>query len=58
MKGSKNQFSSGDVVQVKETGESVTILKCQYVKHMKTYSYIVSEHPKTFFFENEFKRTT
>ena len=56
LKGSNNLFKNGDVVHLKNTGETVTILKWQYVKHMKTYSYIVAEHPKTFFFENEFKK--
>ena len=44
---------NGQTVNIKETGEAVTILKWQYVKNMKRYSYIVKEHPGTFFFEEE-----
>nr|WP_246624989.1 hypothetical protein [Fictibacillus nanhaiensis] len=54
LKGSGNLFNSGDTVTVLKTGECVTISKCQYVKHMKKYCYKVSEHPSTFFFEEEF----
>ncbi|MEH7107967.1 MULTISPECIES: hypothetical protein [Bacillaceae] len=46
-------FSIGEEVKIKESGESVTISKCQYVKNMKRYSYIVNEYPNTFFFEEE-----
>lgn len=46
-------FTIGDEVKIKSSGESVTISKCQYVKNMKRYSYIVNEHPNTFFFEEE-----
>ncbi|WP_175988510.1 hypothetical protein [Bacillus sp. Marseille-Q1617] len=53
MKSTKSQFSNGSAVTIKETGETVTILKSQYVKNMKRYSYIVKEHPGTFFFEEE-----
>ncbi|MDR7240226.1 MULTISPECIES: hypothetical protein [Neobacillus] len=55
MKSSNNQFKNGQSVNIKETGEVVTILKSQYVKNMKRYSYIVKEHPETFFFEEELK---
>jgi hypothetical protein len=48
-----NRFKAGQTVSIKETGEAVTILKSQYVKNMKRYSYIVKEHPGTFFFEEE-----
>jgi hypothetical protein len=48
-------FNTGDNVTVLKTGECVTISKFQYVKHMKKYCYKVSEHPSTFFFEEEFE---
>ncbi|EKN65322.1 hypothetical protein BABA_21041 [Neobacillus bataviensis LMG 21833] len=53
MKNSNNRYMNGQTVNIKETGEAVTILKWQYVKNMKRYSYIVKEHPGTFFFEEE-----
>ena len=53
MKSSNNRYKNGQSVNIKETGEVVTILKSQYVKNMKRYSYIVKEHPETFFFEEE-----
>jgi hypothetical protein len=49
----KSLFDSGEEVNIRTSGESVTIIKCQYVKNMKRYSYIVNEHPNTFFFEEE-----
>lgn len=49
----KNLFTSGEEVNIKASGESVTISKCQYVKNMKRYAYIVNEYPNTFFFEEE-----
>jgi hypothetical protein len=55
MKSSNNLYKTGQSVNIKETGEVVTILKSQYVKNMKRYSYIVKEHPETFFFEEELK---
>lgn len=48
-----NRYKIGQIVNIKETGEEVTIVKSQYVKNMKRYSYIVKEHPGTFFFEEE-----
>jgi hypothetical protein len=54
MKSSNNLYKNGQSIKIKETGEIVTILKSQYVKNMKRYSYIVKEHPETFFFEEEF----
>ncbi|MDQ1145556.1 hypothetical protein QE429_002383 [Bacillus sp. SORGH_AS 510] len=53
MKNSNNRYSTGQTVNIKETGEMVTILKWQYVKNMKRYSYTVKEHPGTFYFEEE-----
>lgn len=53
LKNSNNRYNSGQTVNIIETGEVVTILKWQYVKNMKRYSYIVKEHPGTFFFEEE-----
>ncbi len=53
MKSSKNRFGEGAIVTIKETGETVTIMKWQYVKNMKRYSYTVKEHPGTFYFEEE-----
>ncbi|MBO0962076.1 hypothetical protein J1P26_20425 [Neobacillus sp. MM2021_6] len=53
MKNSNNRYMNGQTVNIKETGEAVTILKWQYVKNMKRYSYIVKEHPGTFYFEEE-----
>jgi hypothetical protein len=55
LRNSNNRFNSGQTVKLKDTGEEVTILKWQYVKNMKRYSYIVKEHPGTFFFEEEFQ---
>jgi hypothetical protein len=49
-------FNSGETVSIKDTGESVTILKCKYVKSMKRFSYIVKEHPSTFYFEEELQK--
>ncbi|MDR7238221.1 hypothetical protein [Neobacillus drentensis] len=49
----KSMFNDGDEVHIRSSGESVTIHKSQYVKNMKRYSYIVNEHPNTFFFEEE-----
>ncbi|WP_171910675.1 hypothetical protein [Rossellomorea aquimaris] len=56
MKSTKSLFPNGSLATIKETGETVTILKSQYVKNMKRYSYIVKEHPGTFFFEEELTR--
>ncbi|MBM7586570.1 hypothetical protein JOC86_003122 [Bacillus pakistanensis] len=53
MKTSKSLFNNGAKAYIKETGQEVTILKSQYVKNMKRFSYIVKEHPGTFFFEEE-----
>lgn len=53
LKNSNNRYHNGQTVNIKETGEAVTILKWQYVKNMKRYSYTVKEHPSTFFFEEE-----
>jgi hypothetical protein len=53
MRNSTNRFSNGQTVSIKETGEEVTILKWQYVKNMKRYSYTVKERPGTFYFEEE-----
>jgi len=55
LRNSNNRFNSGQTVKLKDTGEEVTIVKWQYVKNMKRYSYIVKEHPGTFFFEEEFQ---
>jgi hypothetical protein len=49
----KSLFNAGEEVNIRASGESVTINKSQYVKNMKRYSYIVDEHPNTFFFEEE-----
>lgn len=49
----KSLYTSGEEVNIRESGESVTIFKSQYVKNMKRYSYIVNEYPNTFFFEEE-----
>ncbi|MDP4170438.1 MAG: hypothetical protein Q8906_07485 [Bacillota bacterium] len=53
MKYSNNRFTSGQTVNIKDTGELVTIVKWQYVKNMKRFSYIVKEYPGTFYFEEE-----
>ncbi|MGZ4159583.1 MAG: hypothetical protein ACXVNF_02125 [Neobacillus sp.] len=53
MRSVNNRYKNGQIVNIKETGEEVTILKWQYVKNMKRYSYIVKEYPGTFFFEEE-----
>ncbi|WML48032.1 hypothetical protein RCG23_22530 [Neobacillus sp. PS3-34] len=55
MKYSNNQFKNGETVNIKLTGETVTIVKSQYVKNMKRFSYIVKEHPATFYFEEELR---
>ncbi|MGG1679132.1 hypothetical protein ACIFOT_25915 [Neobacillus sp. NRS-1170] len=55
MKNTNNRFNNGQAVNIKETGEVVTILKWQYVKNMKRFSYTVKEHPGTFYFEEELK---
>ncbi|MCQ6280087.1 hypothetical protein [Bacillus sp. EB600] len=52
----KSMFSVGEEVTIKSSGESVTIIKSQYVENMKRYSYIVDEHPNTFFFEEELSK--
>lgn len=49
----KCQFTIGEEVNIKTSGETVTVIKSQYVKNMKRYSYIVKEHPNTFYFEEE-----
>ncbi|MGM0846279.1 MAG: hypothetical protein ACQEUT_14985 [Bacillota bacterium] len=49
-------FNVGDEVTLKSSKESVTIIKSQYVKNMKRYSYIVKEYPTTFFFEEELSK--
>jgi hypothetical protein len=49
----KSLFTDGEEVKIKESGETVTIFKSQYVKNMKRYSYTVNEYPSTFFFEEE-----
>ncbi|WLD95495.1 hypothetical protein [Alkalihalobacillus sp. AL-G] len=56
LKGQNNLFNNGDVVNIQKTGELVTILKWQYIKHLRKYSYIVQEHPSTFYFEEEFQK--
>jgi hypothetical protein len=53
LKSASNLYKAGQSVSIKETGETVTIMKSQYVKNMKRYSYIVKEHPSTFYFEEE-----
>ncbi|MDN3018711.1 hypothetical protein PH210_21215 [Paenibacillus sp. BSR1-1] len=55
MKNTNNRFNNGQTVNIKDTGEVVTILKWQYVKNMKRFSYIVKEYPGTFYFEEELK---
>lgn len=52
----KSLYDSGDEVNIRVSGETVTIFKSQYVKNMKRYSYIVNEHPNTFFFEEELSK--
>jgi hypothetical protein len=49
----KSLFNNVEEVNIRASGESVTIIKSQYVKNMKRYSYIVNEYPNTFFFEEE-----
>ncbi|MEW9050996.1 MAG: hypothetical protein AB2392_07545 [Neobacillus sp.] len=53
MRSQSSSYKNGQTVSIKETGEEVTIIKSQYVKNMKRYSYIVKEYPTTFFFEEE-----
>ncbi|MED4205425.1 hypothetical protein [Neobacillus mesonae] len=49
----KSLFTIGDEVIIKASGKSATIFKCEYIKNMKRYSYVVNEYPNTFFFEEE-----
>ena len=49
----KSLYINGEEVNIRASGELVTIIKSQYVKNMKRYSYIVNEYPNTFFFEEE-----
>lgn len=56
MKSASNLYKAGQSVSIKETGETVTIMKSQYVKNMKRYSYTVKEYPSTFYFEEELER--
>ncbi len=53
---SEKIFSNGEIVTIRVSNESVTILKNHYVKNMKRYSYIVDKYPSTFFFEEELKK--
>ncbi|MBT2639361.1 MULTISPECIES: hypothetical protein [Bacillaceae] len=53
MKSASNLYKTGQMVNIKESGETVTIMKSQYVKNMKRYSYTVKEYPSTFYFEEE-----
>ncbi|WP_423798769.1 hypothetical protein [Neobacillus sp. SAB-20_R2A] len=53
MKNTNNRYQNGQMVSIKTTGETVTILKWQYIKNMKRYSYIVKEQPSLFYFEEE-----
>lgn len=52
-----NKYNTGETVTIQDTNESVTINKWAYVKNMKRYSYTVKEHPTTFFFEEELKKS-
>ncbi|WP_170169220.1 hypothetical protein [Mesobacillus subterraneus] len=56
MKSASNLYKAGQSVNIKETGETVTITKSQYVKNMKRYSYTVKEYPSTFYFEEELEK--
>lgn len=51
-----NKFNKNELVKITETNEIVTISKSQYIKNMKRYSYIVTEHPTTFYFEEELEK--
>ncbi len=53
---SEKIFSNGEIVTIRVSNESVTILKNHYVKNMKRYSYTVDKYPSTFFFEEELKK--
>lgn len=53
---SKNKYEIGERVSIADTGEQVTIKKWQYVANMKRVSYVVNEHPSTFYFEEELKK--
>ncbi|WP_168413186.1 hypothetical protein [Bacillus salacetis] len=52
----KCQFNVGEEVSIKSSSENVKIIKSQYIKNMKRYSYIVKEYPNTFFFEEELQK--
>lgn len=49
-------FSVGEQVYIRQSNELVTIIKSQYVKNMKRYSYVVNKYPSTFYFEEELKK--
>jgi hypothetical protein len=49
-------FNVGEEVSIKSSSENVKIIKSQYIKNMKRYSYIVKEYPSTFFFEEELQK--
>ncbi|MGG1576025.1 hypothetical protein [Fictibacillus sp. NRS-1165] len=48
-----NLFAAGESVTIKATDETVTVMRCKFIKNMKRYSYIVKENPSTFYFEEE-----
>ena len=51
-----SKFKKNDLAKIIENDERVTILKSKYISNMKRYSYIVKEHPATFYFEEELEK--
>jgi hypothetical protein len=57
MKGNnKIKFKENENVKITATDELVTVIKSKYITNMKRYSYIVKEHPSTFYFEEELEK--
>lgn len=52
----KLKYKNNESVKITATDEVVTIVKSKYITNMKRYSYIVKEHPATFFFEDELEK--
>ncbi|MBL5770332.1 hypothetical protein MXL46_09810 [Heyndrickxia sporothermodurans] len=55
MKGNY-KFAKNELVRISATNEQVTVVKAKYITNMKRNSYIVKEHPATFYFEEELEK--
>lgn len=51
-----NKFEDGEKVNLSHNGETVTINRWSYAPSMGRYTYTISEHPSTFYFENELEK--